>query len=112
MKRNLVLHKVLFTFKDGIDWGSSLATKAEAITMNHSNEIGSIYGWQCGRNTIKREISADFSLLGIFKSHRDLDEYMKHPDHKKGVDAWSKISTWKVSDINIDMDKLKLMIQG
>ncbi|MCX4027514.1 Dabb family protein [Endozoicomonas sp. SM1973] len=111
LKNNqLIAHQVFFTFKDGIDWNSDLARKAEQTTKNHINEIEQIHGWYCGRSTVDRAQSVDFSLIGFFKSYSDLDEYMVHPDHQKGVLMWRNISTWKVSDILIDTDQLKLIV--
>ncbi|NHB93634.1 Dabb family protein [Photorhabdus cinerea] len=115
-KNYLIAHQVFFTFKDGINWDSEKAILAERVTLNHINEISEIKGWFCGRNICDRSIrdhsiadrkkSVDFSLIGYFKSYQDLDTYIHHPDHVKGVVLWKEISTWTVSDIIIDINKL------
>ncbi|OCQ53917.1 Stress responsive A/B Barrel Domain protein [Photorhabdus australis subsp. thailandensis] len=110
-KNYLIAHQVFFTFKDGISWDSEKAILAERVALNHVNEISEIKGWFCGRNICDRSIinrkqSVDFSLIGYFKSHQDLDIYINHPDHVKGVVLWKEISTWTVSDIIIDINKL------
>ncbi|MCE1787617.1 Dabb family protein, partial [Enterobacter hormaechei] len=63
-KNNLIAHQVLFTFKDGISWDSEKAILAEKVTLNHINEISEIKGWFCGRSTVDRKQSVDFSLIG------------------------------------------------
>ncbi|MBS9433428.1 Dabb family protein [Photorhabdus hainanensis] len=105
-KNNLIAHQVLFTFKDGISWDSEKAILAEKVTLNHINEISEIKGWFCGRSTVDRKQSVDFSLIGYFESYEDLNIYMHHPDHIKGVVLWKEISTWTVSDIIVDVNKL------
>jgi len=98
----LIIHQVLFTFKKGFGWTSKEALEAEKVTCNHINEIPEIYSWICGRSIIKRPQAVDFSLVGCFKSHSDLNAYLAHSDHQVGVKLWREISTWVVSDILID----------
>lgn len=97
----MLMHIVLFTFKNPWSWASLEAIDAERTTRAHPNHINEIKGWTCGRNTTKRDIAADFVVLGLFENREDLDAYIIHPDHQKGVVKWKSIADWKVVDIEL-----------
>lgn len=100
----MLMHIVLFTFKTPWSWASLEAIDAERATRAHPNHIDEIKGWTCGRNTTKRDIAADFVVLGLFKNRDDLNAYIIHPDHQKGIVKWKFIAEWKVVDIELPSD--------
>jgi hypothetical protein len=111
-QQTFIVHQVFFQFKEGINWDSEKAKKAEQATLRHPREISQIKAWFCGRSIIARPQAADFSLIGYFAGREDLDAYMVHPDHLRGVELWKEISTWTVSDIVVaaaDLNKLSHM---
>ncbi|HEH8789772.1 TPA: Dabb family protein, partial [Salmonella enterica] len=85
-------------------WSSLEAIDAERVTRTHPNQICEIKGWSCGRNTTKRDIAADFVVIGLFENSEDLNNYIIHPDHQKGVMKWMSIADWKVVDIELPSD--------
>jgi hypothetical protein len=111
-QQTFIVHQVFFQFKKGIDWDDEKAKKAEQVTLHHPRDINQIKAWFCGRSIIARPQAVDFSLIGYFACREDLDAYMVHPDHLKGVELWKEISTWTVSDIVVaaaDLNKLSHM---
>jgi hypothetical protein len=109
-RQSLIAHQVFFKFKEGIDWQSEKAKAAEQATLGHADAIPEIAAWFCGRSAIPRLQAVDFSLIGYFASREDLDAYMVHPDHQKGVELWKEISTWTVSDIVVDAANLSKLV--
>jgi hypothetical protein len=100
----MLMHIVLFTFKTPWNWLSLEAIEAEKSSRKHPNYINEIKGWTCGRNTTKRDISADFVVIGLFENRKDFNIYMGHPDHQIGVNKWKSIADWKVIDIDLLSD--------
>jgi hypothetical protein len=114
-QRTFIVHQVFFQFKKGINWDNEKAKEAEQATLRHPLEISQIKAWFCGRSIIARPQAVDFSLIGYFARREDLDAYMVHPDHLRGVALWKDISTWTVSDIAVaaaDLNKLSHMTGG
>lgn len=103
----MLMHIVLFTFKPPWSWASLEALEAEKTSRNHPIHINEIKGWTCGRNTVKRDIAADFVVMGLFENRNNLNTYMNHPDHQKGVNHWKSIADWKVIDIELKGDFTK-----
>lgn len=100
----MLMHIVMFTFRKPWNWSSLEAIDAERATRAHPNHIDEIKGWTCGRNTTKRDIAADFVVIGLFESTEDLNSYIIHPDHQQGVTKWKSIADWKVVDIELPSD--------
>lgn len=100
----MLMHIVLFTFKNPWSWASLEAIEAEKLSKKHSSHISEIKGWTCGRNIIKRDIAADFVVIGLFENRDDFYSYMDHPNHQIGINKWKFIADWKVIDINLDSD--------
>ncbi|MEM0675702.1 Dabb family protein [Dickeya oryzae] len=100
----MLMHIVMFTFRSPWNWSSLEAIDAESATHDHPNHISEIKGWTCGRNTTNRDIAADFVVIGLFENREDLNSYIIHPDHQKGVIKWKSIADWKVIDIEIPSD--------
>lgn len=100
----MLMHIVMFTFKSPWNWSSLEAIDAERVTRTHPNKISEIKGWSCGRNTTKRDTAADFVVIGLFENSEDLNTYIAHPDHQKGVMKWRSIADWKVVDIELPGD--------
>lgn len=100
--KRVVIHKVLFSFKDGVTWSDVNALAAEAKTLEHPRHIPCILAWICGRNIAKRSQAVDFSVIGAFADNMQLAAYQDHPDHQRGVELWRRISTWNVSDLLVD----------
>ncbi|MHA3946851.1 Dabb family protein [Cellulomonas bogoriensis] len=61
-----------------------------------------------GRNTTTRDCAYDFCVIGVFADRAALARYMNHPDHMRGVQAWSQISTWVVADLDLADDESPL----
>lgn len=101
---HMLMHIVVFTFQNKWNWSSLEAIDAERATRTHPNHINEIKGWNCGRNTTKRGIAADFVVIGLFENCEDLNFYIIHPDHQKGVAKWKSIADWKVVDIELPVD--------
>ncbi|WP_026042659.1 Dabb family protein [Pantoea sp. A4] len=100
----MLMHIVMFTFKHPWNWSSLEAIDAERATRAHPHHIDEIKGWSCGRNTTKRDIAADFIVIGLFNNRSELDAYIIHPDHQKGAGKWKFIADWKVVDIELPSD--------
>ena len=100
----MLMHIVMFTFRNPWSWSSLKAIDAERATRAHPNHIDEIKGWSCGRNITKRDIAADFVVIGLFESNEDLNSYIIHPDHQDGVTKWKSIADWKVVDIELPSD--------
>lgn len=97
----MLMHIVMFTLKNPWSWSSLEVIDAERATRAHPNHINEIKGWSCGRNTTKRDIAADFVVIGLFEKREDLNAYIIHPDHQEGVAKWRSIADWKVVDIEL-----------
>ncbi len=97
----MLMHIVMFTFRNPWSWSSFEAIDAEKATHAHPNHISEIKGWSCGRNTTKRDIAADFMVIGLFENRQDLNAYIIHPNHQEGVIKWRSIADWKVVDIEL-----------
>jgi len=98
---HMLMHIVMFTLRNPWNWSSPEALNAERATRAHPNHISEIKGWSCGRNTTTRDIAADFVVIGLFKNREDLNSYIIHPDHQRGVIKWKLIADWKVVDIEL-----------
>ncbi|CAI1595856.1 Dabb family protein [Serratia ficaria] len=100
----MLMHIVLFRFKTPWSWASLEAIDAEKSTRAHPLHIDEIKGWSCGRNTTKRDIAADFVVMGLFENREALNAYILHPDHQLGVAKWRGIADWNVADIELSSD--------
>lgn len=77
------MHIVMFTLKSPWSWSSLETIDAERATRAHPDHINEIKGWSCGRNITRRDIAADFVVIGLFENREDLNAYIIHPDHQK-----------------------------
>ncbi|MFG1643792.1 Dabb family protein [Amycolatopsis sp. NPDC049252] len=102
----MISHIVCFRFKPGVTWDDPRAAEAEKITREHPDHITEIRSWSVGRNTTVRTIAYDFALVGRFHDREALERYMVHPDHRRGVRAWSELSTWVAVDLDHSQDAL------
>ncbi|UTH75627.1 Dabb family protein [Chromobacterium sp. IIBBL 290-4] len=100
----MLMHIVLFTFKKPWSWESEEAIDAEKATHAHPDHIAEIKGWTCGRNTTKRDIAADFVVVGLFENREELNAYIIHPNHQLGVMKWKAIADWKVVDVEVSSE--------
>ncbi len=100
----MLMHIVLFSFKKQWGWATLEAIDAERSTRAHPNYIEEIKGWTCGRNTTRRDIAADFVVIGLFENREALNAYIVHPDHQAGVAKWRAIADWSVVDIELASD--------
>ncbi len=100
----MLMHIILFTFRERWSWASLDAIDAERSTRVHPHHIDEIKGWICGRNITKRDIAADFVVIGLFENREDLNAYIIHPDHQNGVIKWKSIADWPVVDIELSGD--------
>ncbi|HBR99067.1 MAG TPA: stress responsive protein [Gammaproteobacteria bacterium] len=100
----MILHIVLFTFKDGYSWQSPAALTAEAKSKDHPSHIQEIIAWMTGRNISDRDIAADFAVAGVFTDQAALQRYRVDPDHHVGATLWAKIATWQIIDIDLSAD--------
>ncbi|MFE3027168.1 Dabb family protein, partial [Nocardia tengchongensis] len=66
--------------------------------------IPEIKAWTVGRNVADRTAAYDFALVGLFDDREAVQRYMSHPDHQRGVRAWSELSTWVVVDLDHSRD--------
>lgn len=98
----MIRHIVCFRFQPGVSWSDPRAARAEQITRQHPRHIPEILAWSVGRNSIPRSVAYDFALVGEFADRAALGRYMEHPDHQRGVAAWSELSTWVVVDLGDD----------
>ena len=100
----MLMHIVLFTFKNPWSWASIEAIDAERSTRAHPNYIDEIKGWTCGHNITRRHIAADFVVIGLFEDRTTLERYIVHPNHQVGVAKWKAIADWQVVDIELSSD--------
>jgi hypothetical protein len=96
---SVIIHVVVFKFANGVSWNDPRALEAERISLGHPQHIGEILRWTAGRNSSTRPDAYDFGVIGHFANRDSLRRYMMHPDHQRGIDAWSDLSTWIVVDI-------------
>lgn len=104
----MLIHIVLFKFKENYSWNSNEAKQAEIISKSHVNHIQNIKGWLTGRNVTFREQAADFLVIGIFENKNELQIFQNDQHHLQGVCLWKKISTWQIIDIEISDDNTYL----
>jgi hypothetical protein len=96
----VISHIVCFRFLPGITWADPRAEAAERISREHPQHIAEILSWTVGRNTTSREVAHDFAVIGHFEDRAALERYQTHPDHQRGVRAWTELSTWVVVDLD------------
>ncbi|MDV9170878.1 Dabb family protein [Streptomyces sp. W16] len=96
----MIRHIVCFRFRPGVTWADPRAEAAERISRDHPRHIPEILSWTVGRNATPREAAHDFAVVGQFADRAALQRYQTHPDHQRGVRAWSELSTWVVVDLD------------
>ncbi|MFK0111599.1 Dabb family protein [Streptomyces sp. NPDC091217] len=95
----MITHIVLFKFRPGVDWSDPRALVAEKVTEGHRTEIDDIVNWRCGRDVSERSDAYDFAVIGEFLDSDALARYQHHPCHRRGVELWSALATWVVTDL-------------
>ncbi|MFE3319309.1 Dabb family protein [Nocardia sp. NPDC059195] len=108
----MISHIVCFRFRPGVSWADPRAETAEIITREHPRYIPEIRSWTVGRNRTDRVAAYDFALVGQFDDRAALDRYMSHPDHQRGVRAWSELSSWVVVDLDHATDAASYVLDG
>lgn len=108
----MISHIVCFRFQPGVTWADPRAVAAERISRGHPQHIPEIRSWTVGRNIADRAAAYDFALVGRFDDREGLERYMIHPDHQRGVSAWSELSTWVVVDLDHTRDAAPPMSGG
>ncbi|WP_315138721.1 Dabb family protein [Achromobacter marplatensis] len=100
----MILHLVIFKFRNPFQWCDDEVVDAEASTRQHPKHIKEISSWFCARNISLRKQAMDFVVMGLFKNQEDLSAYLIHPDHQQGVRKWKEIANWRVVDIDLGSD--------
>ena len=96
----MISHIVCFRFRPGVTWDDPRAERAAQISRAHPEQIPEIRSWSAGRNSTSRKVAYDFAVVGTFDDRAALGRYMDHPDHRRGVEAWTELSTWVVVDLD------------
>ena len=97
---HILMHIVMFTSRSPWNCSSQEAIDAERATHDHLLHMSEIKGWTSGRNITSRDITADFVVIGQSEKHVELNSYIIHSDHQKGV-----IYLWSLKMLNFVMPK-------
>lgn len=99
---SMLIHIVLFRFRQEFTWEHAKAVVAEKKSLSHSKNIEEIKVWICKRNLSERSVAADFCIISGFESRYHFEKYLVHPDHQEGVALWKEISIWQVCDFEMN----------
>ncbi|MFI1167617.1 Dabb family protein [Streptomyces sp. NPDC020801] len=96
----MITHIALFKLKDGFERCSPEVIEAEKLARNVGHNVPELLTWRTGWNTVVRDISYDFAVIGVFPDAAALERYQVNSFHRASVDLWRSISDWVVIDLN------------
>ncbi|WP_326654938.1 MULTISPECIES: Dabb family protein [unclassified Streptomyces] len=96
----MITHIALFKLKDGFERCSPAVVEAEKSAKDVCRNVPELLTWRTGWNTVDRDISYDFAVIGILPNLAALEKYQANPFHRLSVERWRAISDWVVIDLN------------
>ena len=95
-----IRHIVLFTLNPDVSREDPRVLAAAELSESHREHVPDILTWWTGFDAGRREISADFAVIGTFTDMSAVARYLDHPHHRQGVVAWSALASWTVIDLD------------
>ncbi|MFJ4467379.1 Dabb family protein [Streptomyces sp. NPDC089424] len=95
----MITHIVLFKLKDGIERSAPSVTEAEELARGVGDNVPELLDWRVGWNTVDRDISYDFAVIGVLPDLAALEKYQANEYHQESVQKWRAISDWVVADL-------------
>lgn len=95
----MITHIVLFKLRDGIERSAPDVIEAEKLARAVGSHVPELVDWRVGWNTVDRDISYDFAVIGVLRDLAALEKYQKNAYHQKSVQKWRAISDWVVTDL-------------
>lgn len=98
----MIVHLVMFKFKDGISKDHPRVQEVVAGMRALPPAVPEIRGWEIGFNFSTRPIAYDIGLYSTFDNEPDLQTYINHPQHQTLLTIWHEVCTWHVCDFPTD----------
>ncbi|WP_274919509.1 Dabb family protein [Streptomyces sp. WZ-12] len=95
----MITHIALFKLKDGFERTSPSVVEAEKFAKQVGRNVPELLTWRVGWNTVKRDISYDFAVIGVLPDLTALDKYQTNKFHQEAIQKWRSISDWVVADL-------------
>ncbi|NGN63419.1 Dabb family protein [Streptomyces sp. A7024] len=95
----MITHIVLFKLKNGIERSAPDVVEAEKFARAVGSNVPELIDWRVGWNTIDRDISYDFAVIGVLPDLAALEAYQANTYHQQSVQKWRAISDWVVADL-------------
>ena len=95
-----IRHMVLFTLRPDVDREDPRVLAAADLSRSHAEHIPEIDQWWAGFDIGRRQISADFAVVGTFADLDAVTRYLNHPHHRRGAAAWGALASWTVIDVD------------
>lgn len=96
----MITHIALFKLKDGFERSSPAVKEAEKFARDVGRHVPELLTWRTGWNTVDRDISYDFAVIGVLPHLAALEKYQVNSFHLASVELWRLISDWVVIDLN------------
>lgn len=83
----MIRHIIMFKFTD-VKNNVDRLEKAEKMKIAFSplkSEIEIVQSYEFGINSRKTDYSYDVIIISEYKTWKDLDTYIKHPEHQKAI---------------------------
>ena len=93
----MIKHIVMFKFTDIKDDNDRLekALQMKNIFAPLKNKIDVIKFYETGVNSKKTDFSYDFVITSVYKSWKDLETYIEHPEHQEAISLCKDIKKEK-----------------
>ena len=95
----MITHIVLFKLKDGVERSAPSVAEAEEFARAVGDNVPELVDWRVGWNTVERDISYDFAVIGVLPDLAALEKYQANEYHQESVQKWRAISDWVVADL-------------
>lgn len=95
----MITHIVLFKLKDGVERSAPAVAEAEKYARSVGDNVPELTDWRVGWNTVDRDISYDFAVIGTLPDLAALERYQANAYHQESVSKWRAISDWVVADL-------------
>ncbi|NUR05143.1 MAG: Dabb family protein [Streptomyces sp.] len=95
----MITHIALFKLKDGIERSAPSVVEAEKFARGVGSHVPELADWRAGWNTVDRDISYDFAVIGVLPDLAALEKYQANEYHQMSVQKWRAISDWVVVDL-------------
>ncbi|HEY8983152.1 MAG TPA: Dabb family protein [Streptomyces sp.] len=96
----MITHIALFKLKGGFERRTPAVIEAEKFAIDVGRKVPELLAWRTGWNTVDRDISYDFAIIGVLPDLAALERYQVNDFHRASVELWRAISDWVVIDLN------------